>query len=163
MPRESAKTPLEPDFSRTRDDDRELAELVRRQHGVVSRQQLAEAGFLRDAITVRLRAGRLHRVHAGVYSVTPRPLIPRHGRWMAAVLASGADALLSHWSAAALWGIRPNGRSRVDVTVAHRSRSSRAIHRHVSSVPEDERAVHEGIPEPEAVASDLRRLLLGDR
>jgi very-short-patch-repair endonuclease len=65
---------------------------------------------------------------------------------MAAVLASGPDALLSHWSAAALWGIRPNGRSRADVTVGHRSRSSSAIHRHISSVPDDERAVHEGIP-----------------
>jgi very-short-patch-repair endonuclease len=65
---------------------------------------------------------------------------------MAAVLASGPDAVLSHWSAAALWGIRPNSRSRVDVTVAHRSRSSEQIHRHISDVPEDERAVEEGIP-----------------
>lgn len=65
---------------------------------------------------------------------------------MAAVLASGPHAVLSYWSAAALWGIRPNSRSRVDVTVGRRSRSSRAIHRHVSKVPPDERAVHEGIP-----------------
>jgi very-short-patch-repair endonuclease len=76
----------------------------------------------------------------------PRRLLSRHGRWMAAVLASGPDALLSHWSAAALWGTRPNGRSRIDVTVAHRSRSSKQIHRHVSEVPEDERAIEEGIP-----------------
>jgi very-short-patch-repair endonuclease len=65
---------------------------------------------------------------------------------MAAVLASGPDAVLSHWSAAALWQIRPNSRSRIDVTVPHRSRSSEFIHRHISSVPPDERAVHEGIP-----------------
>jgi len=65
---------------------------------------------------------------------------------MAAVLASGPDALLSHWSAAALWGIRPNGRSRIDVTVPHRSRSSKAIHRHLSWVPDDERAVEDGVP-----------------
>jgi very-short-patch-repair endonuclease len=65
---------------------------------------------------------------------------------MSAVFASGPEALLSHWSAAALWGVRPNGRSRIDVTVAHRSRSSKQIHRHVSLVPEDERAVEEGIP-----------------
>lgn len=64
---------------------------------------------------------------------------------MAAVLASGSDAVLSHWAAAALWGIRPNGRSRIDVTVAHRSRSSRAIQRHISDVPPDERAVEDGI------------------
>jgi very-short-patch-repair endonuclease len=65
---------------------------------------------------------------------------------MAAVLASGPDAVLSHWSAAALWGIRPNSRSRIDVTVSHRSRSSNAICRHISHVPADERAVDEEIP-----------------
>jgi very-short-patch-repair endonuclease len=65
---------------------------------------------------------------------------------MAAVLASGPDAVLSHWSAAALWGVRPNSRSRIDVTIPHPSRSSRAIYRHISEVPPDERAVEEGIP-----------------
>ena len=65
---------------------------------------------------------------------------------MAAVLASGSGAVVSHWSAAALWGISPNGRSRIDVTVGHRSRSSRSICRHVSKVPADERAIHDGIP-----------------
>ena len=53
---------------------------------------------------------------------------------------------MSHWSAAALWMIRPNSRSRIDVTVPHRSRSSKAIYRHVSEVPSDERVVEEGIP-----------------
>jgi very-short-patch-repair endonuclease len=65
---------------------------------------------------------------------------------MAAVLASGPDAVLSHWSAAALWMIRPNSRTRVDVTVPRATRSSKAIRRHVSEVPADERAVEEGIP-----------------
>lgn len=65
---------------------------------------------------------------------------------MAAVLASGPRALLSHWSAAALWMIRPNSRTRIDVTVPHPTRSSKLIRRHVSQVPEDERAVEEGIP-----------------
>ena len=65
---------------------------------------------------------------------------------MAAVLASGPHAVLSHWSAAALWMIRPNSRSSIDVTVPHRSRSSKPIHRHISHVPQDERTVEEGIP-----------------
>jgi very-short-patch-repair endonuclease len=65
---------------------------------------------------------------------------------MAAVLASGPGTVLSHRSAAALWGIRPNGRTRIDVTVPHRSRTSDLICRHVSRVPEDERVVKEGIP-----------------
>ena len=65
---------------------------------------------------------------------------------MAAVLASGPGAVLSHWSAAHLWMIRPNSRTRIDVTVAHRSRSSKPIRRHISHVPEDERTIEEGIP-----------------
>jgi very-short-patch-repair endonuclease len=65
---------------------------------------------------------------------------------MAAVRASPRGAVLSHWSAAALWMIRPNARETIDVTVAHRSRSSALIRRHVSSVPPDERTVREGIP-----------------
>jgi very-short-patch-repair endonuclease len=112
---------------------------------VVSREQLLSLGLGSGAIGRRLRAGRLHQVHPGVYAVGHR-LIPREGRWMAAVLASGPGAVLSHWSAAHLWMIRPNSRSRIDVTVGHRSRSSRPIRRHVSHVPEDERTVEEGIP-----------------
>jgi very-short-patch-repair endonuclease len=65
---------------------------------------------------------------------------------MAAVLASGPDAVLSHWSAAALWGIRPNARTTIDVTTSHRSRSWRHIRRHVSHVPADERTIKVGIP-----------------
>ena len=65
---------------------------------------------------------------------------------MAAVLASGPEAVLSHWSAAALWGLRPTSRERIDVTVTHRSRSSDLIRRHVSGVASDERTTREGIP-----------------
>jgi very-short-patch-repair endonuclease len=65
---------------------------------------------------------------------------------MAAVLASGPGAVLSHWSAAALWMIRPKTRTRIDVTAPHRSHSSDRIRRHVSQLPEDERTVEEGIP-----------------
>jgi very-short-patch-repair endonuclease len=65
---------------------------------------------------------------------------------MAAVLASGPEAVLSHWSAAALWELRSTARERIDVTVPHRSRSSGRIRRHISQVPDDERTVKEGIP-----------------
>jgi very-short-patch-repair endonuclease len=103
-------------------------------------------GWSREEIAWRLRAGRLHRLDAGVYSLSPRQLVTREGWWMAAVLGSGPETVLSHWSAAALWKIRPNSRGRIDVTVAHGSRSSKEIFRHISEVPEDERAVEEGIP-----------------
>jgi very-short-patch-repair endonuclease len=122
-----------------------IAELAERQHGVVARQQLLELGFGRRGIEQRIHSRRLNPLYPGVYAVGHR-VIHREGRWMAAVLASGPDAVLSHWSAAALWMIRPNSRTRIDVTVPHRSRSSSAIRRHVSEVPADERTVEEGIP-----------------
>jgi len=65
---------------------------------------------------------------------------------MAAVLASGPGAVLSHWSAAALWCIRPTSRASIDVTVPHRSRSTNRIRRHFSQIPTDEQAVKAGIP-----------------
>jgi very-short-patch-repair endonuclease len=125
--------------------DAATAALAERQHGVVSREQLLRLGFEAGAIGRRLRAGRLHQLHPGVYSVG-HGLVRREGRWMAAVLACGPGAVLSHWSAAALWMIRPNSRTRIDVTVPHPSRSSALIRRHVSRVPGDERGVEEGIP-----------------
>jgi len=65
---------------------------------------------------------------------------------MAAVLATEPDAVLSHWSAAALWMIRPNSRSLIDVTTPHKSRSWDGIKRHHKALPADEVTVHEGIP-----------------
>jgi predicted transcriptional regulator of viral defense system len=122
-----------------------MSELARRQHGVVSRTQLIELGLGEDAIEHRLTHGRLHRLHPGVYAVGHR-LVPREGLWMAAVLASGSDALLSHHTAAALWGLRGYSGGAIHVVVPRRSTSSKRIRRHVSHVPDDERAVEEGIP-----------------
>jgi len=145
MPAEFAPARLQHGFSRTRGDDHGLAELARRQHGVVGRRQLLALGMNEEAIEVRIRAGRLHPLHGGVYAVG-HSAISQQGRWLAAVLVSGPVAVLSHLSAAALWGIRPNSRSRIDITVPHRSRSSDAIHRHLSVLPADERSVVDGIP-----------------
>ncbi len=65
---------------------------------------------------------------------------------MAAVLASGPEAVLSHLSAAALWRIRPNSRSIINVTTPHKSRSWKGIRRHHSLLPADEVTAEEGIP-----------------
>jgi very-short-patch-repair endonuclease len=65
---------------------------------------------------------------------------------MAAVLASGPEAALSHYSAAALWMIRPSSKSMIDVTTPRKSRSWKGIRRHHSPLPADERTVEEGIP-----------------
>jgi predicted transcriptional regulator of viral defense system/very-short-patch-repair endonuclease len=125
--------------------DGRIAELAGRQHGVVARRQLEGLGVGREAIEVRLRNGRLHRLYRGVYAVGHRAL-SKQGRWMAAVFAGGPGAVLSHLSAAALWGIRGSGGGSVHVTTARKSRSSGPIRRHCSLVPEDERGVVDGIP-----------------
>jgi very-short-patch-repair endonuclease len=94
--------------------------LERRQHGVVTRAQLLELGYSTKAIAHRLAKGRLHPVWRGVYAVG-RPELTRQGCWMAAVLSCGAEAALSHESAAVLWGIRGREPGEIHVTVPGRT------------------------------------------
>lgn len=93
-----------------------LWELTRAQHGVVSRGQLLDLGFSPEAIKHRIRKGRLHPVYRGVY-VLGRPSLARHGRWTAAVLSCGPEAVLSHASAAALWEFANERWGQVEVSV----------------------------------------------
>ncbi len=65
---------------------------------------------------------------------------------MAAVLASGSGAVVSHSVAAALWGIRQAGSGRIDVTVPRSSPSTETIRKHCVCLPRDEVTVVEGIP-----------------
>lgn len=144
----SAESVSDPDIRglrRTRQIDREIARLAAAQHGVVARRQLVGLGVSMRSVDHRVEVGRLHVVERGVYAVGHGRL-SRLGRWMAAVLASGPDAVLSHGSAAALWGIRDPTGGPVHVTVSHRSTSSNRIRRHLSTLPEDEVTAHEGIP-----------------
>jgi very-short-patch-repair endonuclease len=91
--------------------------LARRQHGVVSRVDLLSLGFSPKAIRHRVADGRLHPIMRGVYTVG-WPQANRKQRWMAAVLACGEGACLSHRSAGALWGIAQEGwPGLVDVSV----------------------------------------------
>jgi very-short-patch-repair endonuclease len=99
--------------------DGRLAALAERQHGVVSREQLRRLGLGEHGIARRVRSGRLHRLYRGVYSVG-HPVLGREGRWMAAVLAGGPGAVLSHASAGSLWDIRASGATRIDVTIPQR-------------------------------------------
>jgi very-short-patch-repair endonuclease len=122
-----------------------IAELADRQHGVVARRQLLELGFRPGAIDRRVEAKRLHVVYRGVYAVGRRG-IARHGVWMAAVLACGPRAWLSHRAAGALLGIRQAAGQIVDVTVERKLRGQRGIRAHRAALPEDERTIHAGIP-----------------
>jgi hypothetical protein len=101
--------------------DRETTETIRslaeRQHGIVCRRQLLELGVGLGAIQRRREGGLLIPVFQGVYALGSRR-IDQRGRWMAAVLACGPGAVLSHASAAQLWGLRG---SRGPVEVLRRS------------------------------------------
>jgi very-short-patch-repair endonuclease len=125
---------------------RELWALARRQHWVIARRQLLELGFGRHWTAHRIVIGRLHPLRRGVYAVG-RPHVTKYGRWMAAVLACGPAAVLSHGSAAALWGIRPDtGGLDVSVTAARKPRPEGiTVHRRPGLRP-DEVTLSRGIP-----------------
>ena len=137
--------------------DAEIARIAFKQHGVVTLQQLRDAGLGPGAIDLRVRHGRLHRLHRGVYAVG-HTRISQEGRWLAAVLALGEGAVLSHVSAAALWGIRHSSSAYVHVTVptaaGRRRRRGIVVHRCASLGPTDV-DVRQGI----AVTSASRTLL----
>jgi hypothetical protein len=120
-----------------------IALLAARQHGLVSIDQLLTLGLSREAVQRRVTAGRLHRVHQGVYAVGHMRLTQR-GRWMAAVLAGGPNAVLSHRSAAALHGLLPPGVTHV--TTPRRLRDRDGIRFHTRSLPFDEVTHPDGIP-----------------
>jgi Transcriptional regulator, AbiEi antitoxin len=136
-------------------------QLAANQHGVISRRQLLDLGWHAEAIKHRVRKGRLHPVRRGVFAVG-RPDLTLHGHWMAAVLACGPGAFLSHMDAAILWGVRgpptATGRHRlIDICVeAHRRPRCEGIRLHrVQLFQELDRAQRDGIP----VTSPVRTLI----
>ncbi|HEX2104548.1 MAG TPA: type IV toxin-antitoxin system AbiEi family antitoxin domain-containing protein [Solirubrobacteraceae bacterium] len=111
--------------------DAAVARLAARQHGVVSRGQLRALGLGDGAIDRRASRGSLHRLHRGVYAVG-HPLLTPRGHWLAAVLACGTGAVLSHAAAAALWELRATAAVSIDVTAAGsgaRKRPGVRVHR----------------------------------
>lgn len=102
--------------------DEAIAALGARQHAVFTLPQLNELGLTSRAVQKRAARGSLHRLYPSVYSLVPASLLTRYGRWLAAVLACGPGAALSHRTAAALHEIRRTDRSNIDVTVPGRSR-----------------------------------------
>jgi very-short-patch-repair endonuclease len=114
---------------------------------VVARRQLLELGISSQGIERRVANGRLHPVMAGVYAVG-RPELTCEGRWMAAVLACGPGAALSHTSAAALWGIGVESTDRIEVSVrsaSARRRDGIRVHRRPGLAANDI-AIRNGIP-----------------
>jgi hypothetical protein len=126
--------------------DRALAELAGRQWGVVSLAQLRALGIGARAVQLRASTGRLHRVHRGVYAVGHRALRVE-GRRLAAVLACGPGAVLSHRSAASHWGLLATEQVGIDVTAPRGRQGAPGIRLHRSrSLDAQDTTNHEGIP-----------------
>lgn len=139
--------------------ERSISRVAASQHGLITSAQLGAIGFSRNDIGRRAAAGRLHRVHRGVYAVG-HELVTTPGSRLAAVLAIGDAALASHATAAAIWQIRrDNGTVRHVVTPGSgRGRAGIRLH-HAADLHPDDRAVHSGVP----VTSVARTLVdLGD-
>jgi very-short-patch-repair endonuclease len=160
--------------------DRDVAKVAKRQHGVVSVGQLRALGIGEDAVRGRVRAGRLHRLHRGVYAVGHLAL-SREATWMAAVLACAGrrgeeedtgpvlaawGAAISHRSAAVSWGLLPSRQGPVDISVptsgGRAKRGGIRLHRSKTLLPEAV-TLHDGIPvtTPARTISDLRRVAGG--
>lgn len=140
--------------------DAEVARVAARQFGAVSIAQLRAAGLSKTAVEKRRRSGRLHSLHRSVYAVGHvAPSIER--RWMAGVLALGEAAVLSHRSAAALWGLLPANNDAVDVSLPNRNgrrrRKGIRVHRPLS-LPPGETSRRRGIPvtTPARTIADLQ-------
>jgi very-short-patch-repair endonuclease len=156
------------------DRDARIARVAATQHGVITRAQLIGCGVSGSAISDRVTNHRLHRIHRRIYAVGHTRLSER-GRWMAAVLACGDGAVLSHISAAELWGmhrrvrrpLRAGGRDEVpDVhvtvpsTAGIRKRAGIMLHRS-STLIAHHCTLQEGVPvtTPTRTLTDIRPLL----
>jgi very-short-patch-repair endonuclease len=138
-----------------------VARIAARQHGVVSIAQIQAAGLDKHQVLHRVRTARLHRIHRGVFAVGHSHL-PKEGRWMAATLAGGDAAVLSHRSAASLWALLPNHEtSDTEISVpgdgGRKRRAGIRLHRCPSLLPEQVTR-HLGIPvtTPSRTIADLR-------
>lgn len=147
--------------------DQEVARIAAGQHGAISIAQLHSVGLSKTAVQKRCHLGRLHSLHRGVYAVGH--IAPSgERRWMAAVLALSssvngtAGAVLSHRSAAELWGLLQARAGPVDVSLLSRSgrrrRQGIRIHRPMSLEP-GEITRQRGIlvTSPARTLADLRR------
>jgi predicted transcriptional regulator of viral defense system len=97
-----------------------LGELARRQWGVVTREQLVERGMRTRGISDWVQSGRLHRLYRGIYAYG-HDRLRIEGCWLAAVMACGPGAVLSHRDAARLWELRQSNSALIDVTVPSRN------------------------------------------
>ena len=131
--------------TRDYDVDAPIAALAGCQHGVVSLGQLRSLGFGDSGIERRLRRSALLPLHRGVYAVGHQR-VTTEGRWMAAVLACGPDAVLSHRSAGQLLGLLSRSAATPEVTRPRPFRKRGRIRCYRSSLRLDEIDEVDSIP-----------------
>ena len=129
----------------THSRERALGRLAALQHGVLSLLQLRELGLSDKAIHGRVRSGRLRRLYRGVYAVGPM-VLTRRGRELAAVLACGEGAALSHQSAGRAWLMMERPSREIHVTCARSRPPGPGIVVHRSPIDEGDRVVLDGVP-----------------
>jgi hypothetical protein len=113
---------------------------------VITSAQLQAAGLNDSAVSKRVRTGRLHPLYRGVYAAGHNKL-SQEARWMAAVLAAGEGAVLSHLAAAKHWNIWRRKHNGIDVTVPGQRRARRGftIHR-ARQLDARDVTIYRGIP-----------------
>src|SRR5215213_4104627 len=126
--------------------DARIAAVAGRQHGVITTAQLRAAGLTDAAMYKRVAAGRLHPLYRGVYAAG-HDRLSQEGRWMAATLAAGPGAALSHEAAAKHWKIWRRKVTGIDVIVPgqRRARDGVTVHR-TRNLDARDVTVHQGIP-----------------
>ena len=145
------------------DQDALIARIASRQYGVISSAQLGSLDLTRAGIHRRVLANRLLPLHRGVYAVGHRNL-SNEGRRMAAVLACGDRAVLSHRSAAALWGIQSPLKGPIDVTIpgtsGRKTRVGIVLHRSTTLAASScTRCLGIPVTTPDRTLADLRPVL----
>ena len=138
-----------------------VAAVAAQHYGIITFEQLIGAGFSPSQIRNRVRSGRLHRIHRGVYAVGHRA-ISHHGHWMAAVRAGGPGTALSHRAGTELWQLLSPSRGDIDITVHGRGgrKPRKGLRIHRSHLPEHEITIRHRIPvtTPARTLIDLRRV-----
>jgi very-short-patch-repair endonuclease len=144
--------------------DRSVAQAATQTAGILTTRELVKLGMSRRALSRRVAASRLFRLHHGVYSTVPPSLLTSQARWLAAVKACGEGAVLSHMSAAAVWDLTDAFVSPIHVTVPTEAGRARrdgiVIHRSPDLSP-SQTAVKAGVPvtKPGRTLHDLRRVV----
>lgn len=134
--------------------DNRIAELASGQRFLITRDEVFDLGGSDEMVVSRLESGLWTRVHPGVYQIDRRPL-DRESRLLAAALACGPDARVSHRAALVLWGMDGVTRAPLEVTMPFGNLAvpdGVIVHRSRRATPKRE---HRGIP----VSSPERTIL----